>query len=41
MTYYGIYFGHIFHVKIELFVTEKSDRDPDPHWIGSRDPDPH
>jgi hypothetical protein len=36
MTYYVI----IFHVKIQLFVTAKSDQDPDPgpHWFGSLDP---
>jgi hypothetical protein len=34
------YFKYIFHVKIRLFVTLKSDQDPDPHWVGSLDPDP-
>jgi hypothetical protein len=36
---------YIFHVKIQLFVTAKSDHDldPDPHWFGSLVPDlnPH
>jgi hypothetical protein len=32
---------YIFHVKIQLFVTLKSDQDPDPQWSGSLDPDPH
>jgi hypothetical protein len=33
---------YIFHLKIQLFVTAKSDQDldPDPHWLGSLDPDP-
>jgi hypothetical protein len=33
----------IFYVKIQLFVTEKSEQDPDPHdphWFGSLVPDP-
>jgi hypothetical protein len=35
------YLKYIFHVKILLFVTLKSDQDPDPgpHWFGSLDPD--
>jgi hypothetical protein len=33
---------YIFRDKIHLFVTPKSDMDPDtdPHWFGSLDPDP-
>jgi hypothetical protein len=31
---------YILHVKIQLFVTFKSNQDPDPHWFGSLDPDP-
>jgi hypothetical protein len=31
----------IFNVKIQDFVTLKSDQDPDPHLFGSLDPDPH
>jgi hypothetical protein len=34
------YIKYIFHVKIQIFVTTKSDQDPDPHWFGSLDPDP-
>ncbi len=36
------YIKNIFHVKIQLFVTTKSDQnlDLDPHWFGSLDPDP-
>ncbi len=32
-----------FYVQIQLFVTLKSDQDPDPNWFGSldADPDPH
>jgi hypothetical protein len=29
------YSKYIFHVKIQLFVTLKSDQDPDPHWFGA------
>ncbi len=42
MSYYGTYIKNIFHVKIQLFVTETSDHDldPDPHrlapWIRIR-----
>jgi hypothetical protein len=38
LTYYLL-----FHVKIKLLVTLKSDQDPDsdPLWFGSLDPDPH
>jgi hypothetical protein len=25
----------LFHVKIQLFVTARSNRDPDPHWFSS------
>jgi hypothetical protein len=34
---------YIFHVKILLFMTHKSDQDSDqdPHWFGFLDPDPH
>jgi hypothetical protein len=28
-----------FHVKRQLFVTLKSNQDPDPHWFSSLDPD--
>ncbi len=31
----------IFQVKIQLFVTEKSAQESDPHWFVSLDPDPH
>jgi hypothetical protein len=36
------YLKYIFHVKIQLIVTLKSDldSDPDPHWFDSLDPDP-
>jgi hypothetical protein len=33
------YIKNIFLVKIQLFVTAKSDHDPDPHWFESLDPD--
>jgi hypothetical protein len=29
-----------YFVKIQLFVTAKSDQDPEPHWFGSLDSDP-
>ncbi len=29
-----VYF-YIFHVNFNLFVTAKSDQDPNPHWFGS------
>ncbi len=32
------YFNYIFHVKIQLSVTKKSDQDP--RWFGVLDPDP-
>jgi hypothetical protein len=32
---------YIFHVKTQLFVTLKSNMDPDPHCFGALDPDPH
>ncbi len=32
-------FKSIFHVKIQLFVTLKSDPVPDPRWFGSPGPD--
>jgi hypothetical protein len=35
-TLYFTYFRHIFLVKIVLFMTSKSDRDPDPHWFASQ-----
>jgi hypothetical protein len=48
MTYYLPHLEDNFYVKIQLFVTAKSDREPDrvltdPHWFGSLDPDldPH
>ncbi len=33
------YSKSIFHVKVQLFVTQKSDQDP--HWFCFLDPDPH
>ncbi len=35
------YIKYNFCVKIKLFVTAKSDQDPDPHWFGSLEPDAH
>jgi hypothetical protein len=35
------YFKYTFHGKIQLFMTLKSDHEPDPHWFGSLDPVPH
>ncbi len=35
------YIKYIFHLKIQLLWTEKSDQDPGPHWFGFMDPDPH
>jgi hypothetical protein len=37
---------YIFHIKIQLIVTAKTDQDPDPdphgsHWFGSLATDPH
>ncbi len=32
---------YIFHVKCQLFLTARSDQDPDPHWFCSLDADPH
>jgi hypothetical protein len=29
-----------FQVKIKLFETAKSEKDPDPHWFGFQQPDP-
>jgi hypothetical protein len=36
------YFTYIMLVKLQLFVTLKSEKNPDldPHWFGSLDPDP-
>ncbi len=32
---------YIFLIKIQLFVTAKSDQDPDLNWFGSLGPDSH